>query len=439
MMPLDYFLWFGLIISFDPFVTGFTPSYPRVVSSIGTKHKLQRTLGSLIHSATTETPTEPKDNSRLSLNDDEPDMKAYASAYQTLYQEVPCTVCTVSQGTLPSDLRGTYYRNGPAMFTAGSLPPPKTSIVQPKQPVVPDGQDTTRMVLHPFDADGAVLAITFHGGGGGEEEESQTNVTARFRYIRTVGFTNERRKGQRLYTGMDSTRRLELVSSSSNTAKSNPRHHEDTLLANDFPLPLYRHHFLPGLNKQRKNTSNTSVFYWAKKLITLWEGGLPYRLDAVSCSTTGRSQLGGVLKNENIPLGGRFKYDSNTHRMILYSNVLPTTTTPFDPLFLKQTGIGGIGTSSSIVTFYEFDDTFRCVNSQEISLTTQNFGIISDLGVTQDWYMLIEPPMEVKNKMTFSLNKDPGSSLVVKDDVSAVRGIVFKLLSYKFTSFMSVY
>jgi hypothetical protein len=107
--------------------------------------------------------------------------------------------------------------------------------------------------------------------------------------------------------------------------------------------------------------------------------------------------------------------------MILYSNVLPTTTTPLDSLFLKQTGVGGIGTSSSIITFYEFDDTFRCINTQQSPLTSQNFGLISDIGVTQDWYVLIEPPMEVKNKVSFAVNKDPGSSLMTKENASAVR------------------
>jgi len=398
-----------------------------------------------IQSTTVATSLEPiEENSRLSLTvENEPDMKAYASAYQTLYQEIPCsTTCTVISGTLPSDLRGTYYRNGPVMFTAGSVPPPKTSIIQPKKPVVPDGTDMTRMVLHPFDADGAVLAITFHGGQDGVSDElvdsaiSQANVTARFRYIRTVGFTNERRKGQRLYTGMDSTRQMSLSSTSnspSTNTQSQPPHHDDTLLANDFPLPFYRHHFLPGLNKQKKNTANTSIFYWAKKLITLWEGGLPYRLDAVSCSTTGRSQLGGVLKNENIPMGGRFKYDSKTNRMILYSNVLPTTTTPLDALLLKQNGIGGIGTTSSIVTFYEFDDSFRCVHTQQSALTSNNFGIITDIGVTKDWYIVIEPPMEVKNKVLFAVNKDPGPSLMVNEKVSAVCYQCHLFHSYFFT------
>eukprot|EP00957_Ditylum_brightwellii_P155817 11862078-Ditylum_brightwellii.AAC.1 len=36
------------------------------------------------------------------------------------------------------------------MFSAGSLPPPKTSIIQPKQQLLPDGKDKDRMVMHPL-------------------------------------------------------------------------------------------------------------------------------------------------------------------------------------------------------------------------------------------------------------------------------------------------
>ena len=56
----------------------------------------------------------------------------------------------------------------------------KKNIVQPKQPPVPDDQDPNRMVLHPFEGDGAVLGITFNG----------KETTARFRYVRTTAFTN---------------------------------------------------------------------------------------------------------------------------------------------------------------------------------------------------------------------------------------------------------
>lgn len=88
-----------------------------------------------------------------------PDMKAYAAGYGTVFDELPFKICEPKGGkdTLPSDLIGTYFKSGPAMFSAGSLLPPKKSIVQPKQPPVPDGEDKDRMVKHPFEGDGGIL------------------------------------------------------------------------------------------------------------------------------------------------------------------------------------------------------------------------------------------------------------------------------------------
>jgi all-trans-8'-apo-beta-carotenal 15,15'-oxygenase len=117
-----------------------------------------------------------------------------------------------------------------------------------------DGQNLERMVQHPFEADGGVLGVTFQGNG---------TVTTRFRYVRTIAFTNERRKGQRLYKAMDSTRELGYGIAEG--------------IGNEIHTPLYRHHLLPGLNKKRKNTSNTRVVYWGKRLLSMWEGGAPYR------------------------------------------------------------------------------------------------------------------------------------------------------------------
>jgi len=136
-------------------------------------------------------------------------MLAYSNGYKTAFTELSCSLSSPTFGSLPHDLVGTYYRAGPAMFSAGSLPPPKNSLVNPKQPPVPDGTDIERMVTHPFEGDGAVVAITFHGdgrtGGGGlfvnndtglrdgMDESGSTSspridtagkVTTRFRYVR---------------------------------------------------------------------------------------------------------------------------------------------------------------------------------------------------------------------------------------------------------------
>eukprot|EP00978_Attheya_sp_CCMP212_P011339 scaffold27994_cov49-Attheya_sp.AAC.1 len=300
-----------------------------------------------------------------------PDMKAFASGYKTAFQEVPFNLCKPSSGEVPADLVGTYFRCGPAMFSAGSVPPPSNSAVQPKTTPVPDGQDPDRMVKHPFEGDGAVLGVTFHGDG---------TATSRFRYVRTNAFTMERKKGQKLYTGMESTREASGG------------------VGNEFPVPLFRHHLQPGLNKKRKNTSNTRVIYWAKKLLTLWEGGLPYKLDALALSTEGRSQLGGILKQVD-PFGAKGAYDSVKDRMLFYSN--------------RQDS----GSSELIV--YEFNSKFRLVRENEGKREAKlpGLALLSDFAVTDNYSIFVQPPVTV-NGLQFMMSKEPTKTLTLEKGAS---------------------
>ena len=109
----------------------------------------------------------------------------------------------------------------------------------------------------------------------------------------------------------------------------------------DIPLPLDRHHLQPGLNKNHKNTSNTRVIYWGRKLLSLWNGGIQYKLDALVVSTEGRSQLGGMLL-ESTPLGGKSCYDATKEQMVFYVNQ-------------PEEGPNG----SSRVILYEFNKKFK--------------------------------------------------------------------------------
>ena len=304
-----------------------------------------------------------------------PDMEAYSSGYSTVFDELPYRECAPSEGNIPKDLIGSYFRCGPAMFSAGSIVPPKTSIVQPKSPPVPDGQDPDRMVKHPFEGDGAVLGVTFSGN---------ESVVARFRYVRTNAFTNERRKGQRLYKAMDSTRALGPTAGAG--------------VGNDMPLPLYRHHLQPGLNKQRKNTSNTRAVYWAKRLVTMWEGGLPYKLDALALSTEGRSQLGGVLKEQE-PLGAKAVFDSKKDRMLFYGN--------------KQDA------KASKLTVCEFNSKFRLVSEEggRVETDLPGFALLSDFCATENYSVFVQPPVTA-NGVQFMLSKEPGKTLTVENGAS---------------------
>jgi all-trans-8'-apo-beta-carotenal 15,15'-oxygenase len=314
-----------------------------------------------------------------------PDMTSFAAGYGTVTAELPSHACIPTEGTsLPLDLTGTYVRVGPAMFSAGSILPPKTSLVQPKQRPTADGAQPDRMVAHPFDADGGILAVTFSrtstnvdttttattNTAASTTTTTTTTAVSRFRYIRTNAFTRERKAGKRLYTAMDSTRQMQ--------AEAGKR-------GNDLIVPLFRHHLQPGLNKFRKNTSNTRAIVWAKKLLTLWEGGLPYKLDMLALSTEGRSQLGGVLKEEQ-SFGAKAVYDPKRERMVFYSNQQDAT--------------------SSKLTMYEFNAKFKLTN--EIATDLAGLALLSDFALTDHYYVLVQPPVAV-NAMKYIFNKEPGT------------------------------
>lgn len=294
-------------------------------------------------------------------------MQAFASAYKTVFQEVPFASCQPSFGQLPSDLKGTYYRAGPAMFSAGSIVPPRKSIVQPKQPPVEDGVDPSRMVLHPFEGDGAVLGVTLVDG----------SVSVRYRYVRTAAFTNERKKGQRLYTGMDETRR-----------SPNP-------LANDWPVPLFGHHLQPGLNKKRKNTSNTRAIYWGKRLLTLWQGGQPYKLNAIALSTEGRSRLGGAIRRDEDPLSGKMVVDAAKERAIFFG--------------LEPSG------KKSTLTMYEFDKSFRLVEEKggRYAVDVPGFCVANDFAATENYSVFVYPKVTYTG-LSLLISGDPGKVLKIE-------------------------
>mmetsp|Transcript_10464 Transcript_10464/g.22795 ORF Transcript_10464/g.22795 Transcript_10464/m.22795 type:complete len:681 (+) Transcript_10464:237-2279(+) len=347
-------------------------------SSMGTTAQEQST-----NSSVKQTPPPPQ-----------PDMKAYSNGYKTAFTEISCSLSSPISGALPSDLIGTYYKVGPAMFSAGSLPPPKNSLVKPRQPPVPDGEDASRMVQHPFEGDGAVLAVTFHGDGEyevvvGEDGEEEPRVdtggkaTSRFRYIRTNAFTNERKKGKKLYTGMEST-----------------RGGSSSVVGNDLPLPFYRHHLLPGLNKMRKNTSNTRVVHFGKKLLSLWSGGLPYKLDSLALSTDGRTQLGGVVKREESSMGAKAVIDAKRNRILFF-------------------GVDEESGSSSQLNLYEFNSKFQAIKDNDgvVSVKLPGIAMIYDFAVTDNYAVFVQPVLKV-NGMQYMLSKEPGKSIELEGEPS---------------------
>ncbi|NJL83014.1 MAG: hypothetical protein HC890_08760 [Chloroflexaceae bacterium] len=83
---------------------------------------------------------------------------AWSQAIAEPAAEFPLTSLKILAGTIPEQLRGTLYRNGPGRLQRG-------------------GQQAG----HWFDGDGAVLAVHF----------SETGATATYRYVQTAGYQQE--------------------------------------------------------------------------------------------------------------------------------------------------------------------------------------------------------------------------------------------------------
>jgi all-trans-8'-apo-beta-carotenal 15,15'-oxygenase len=138
------------------------------------------------------------------------DLEAWKRGFSTCAKEI----CEKLPGTVPKDIKGTYYRNGYGKFESGK-----------------------DKVMHPFDADGMMCAITIEDG----------NAIFRNRIIRTAGYVKEQKARRILYRGAFGTQR------------------QGGALSNIFDVNI-------------KNVANTNAMYWGNRLFALWEGGLPHRL-----------------------------------------------------------------------------------------------------------------------------------------------------------------
>ncbi len=156
----------------------------------------------------------------------------WASAYCNIQEELTNFQLKVIRGEIPSDLAGTFYRNGPGRLERGG-----------------------QWVHHPFDGDGMIASISFHQG--------QAKLTNRF--VRTKAWLEEEKANKFLYRGVFGTQKPGGV------------------IANAFDLRL-------------KNIANTNVIKFGDQLLALWEAASPYSLDPETLETNGISNLNGVLK-----------------------------------------------------------------------------------------------------------------------------------------------
>ncbi len=155
----------------------------------------------------------------------------WARGYESQPVEHACWIDEV-EGSIPADLHGTLFRNGPGLLDVAGMP-----------------------VHHPFDGDGMVVAVSF--------KEGRAHYANRF--VRTAGYLAEQAAGRPLFRGVFGTQ-----------------------LPGGWAANL--------LNLRLKNIANTGVLPWGDRLLALWEAGEPHRLDPASLETLGLDRLDGLLR-----------------------------------------------------------------------------------------------------------------------------------------------
>jgi len=284
---------------------------------------------------------------RLTLGTRTPDpFVLFAGGYDKLAWQNGFTTCeeetaVVLEGeALPQDLEGTYFRNGHAKYEVGK-----------------------DQVMHPFDADGMITACTIKDG----------RCTFRNRFVATEGFRRERRYKKILYRGAFGTKR------------------SGGFLANAFDL-------------KQKNVANTNVIYWAGRLLALWEGGLPHRLEPDSLRTLGDYRFRGLLKKQDT-FSAHPRVDAKSGRLVNFS--------------AKQ---GGTGPSTIVVS--EFEPGSVEAARQRSFQVNNKLVFFHDFVVTEKYYVFNEAPLSLDPVPFLLGNKGPAECMSFDKSKPAVLHLV---------------
>ena len=162
------------------------------------------------------------------------DRQDWASGYCNVEKELNAVSIHPTKGTIPKELCGFFYRNGPGRVERNG-----------------------NRVHHPFDGDGMITAIRLKNG----------KAVLSNRFVRTKGWEEEEKAGRFIYRGVFGTQKPGGV------------------IANAFDLRF-------------KNIANTHVIKLGSQLLALWEAAGPHALDPKTLETHGLTTLNGVLKHK---------------------------------------------------------------------------------------------------------------------------------------------
>jgi all-trans-8'-apo-beta-carotenal 15,15'-oxygenase len=187
---------------------------------------------------------------------------------------------------------------------------------------------------HPFDGDGLLSSFKFKNG----------TVFFQNQFVKTEEFTEESLENKRLYRTFG------------------------TNLKGGISKNLFKLKF--------KNSSNTNIVYHGGKLLSLWEGGWPHRIDRENLNTVGKYGFEGGLKN-------KFNFIDRA-----VNPELPFSAHPkLDP---ASQNLYNIGTSYGLknkLLFYEIDQKGRLSKTGFIDLPELNF--VHDFCITESRKIIV--------------------------------------------------
>ena len=201
--------------------------------------------------------------------------------------------------------------------------------------------------MHPFDADGLVNAIQFKDG----------KASFRNRFVLTKGYKKERLYRKICYRGAFGTQR------------------KGGFLSNFLDINI-------------KNVANTNVIYWGERLLALWEGGLPHRMEADSLRTLGEYTFRGLLK-KGAQFSAHPRVDSKSGKLVNFA-------------------VNRVG-QNSLISIYEFDKDLKVEKEREFQIP--GFVFMHDFVVTEKYYIFNKAPIKF-DPVPFLLGfKGPASCL----------------------------
>ncbi|DBA91440.1 TPA: hypothetical protein ACH3X2_003966 [Trebouxia sp. C0005] len=265
-------------------------------------------------------------------------------------------------GTIPPELAGTYYRNGPGTYKLGD-----------------------QELAHPFDGHGFIISIAIKNG----------KAFARARFVETPEYKSEVSQQKVLFRGSFGTQR-----------PGGARH-------NAFDIFM-------------KNAANTSIVLWGGRLLALFEAAQPTAMDPTTLQTLGPDLLGGTVKPGasfhfgkvanrlseglfralRIPgrkhggeskLGGEAvtahpRYDPDTGRLVFFKFQIRLS---FNPLTDGVALLSGKKLPlKTVITFFELDKDGNEVCRLEHQ--TPGYTFLHDFALTPTHYIMVQNPVKLE-------------------------------------------